>query len=240
MVRLIHASVTALALLNLASISFSAEPASRSGASEGSPGDSVVWKINNLKQIGGHKVRVLGAPRVIAVGDGKAVEFDGVDDALFLDVHPLAGAKQFTVEVEFRPDAGGLAEQRFFHMQEDGSENRVLFETRLPGDGKWFIDTFIQSGAGNHVLLAEAFKHPVGKWHHAAIVVDQSEMRHYVDGKQEMAMPIDYRPQLKGKTSLGVRINKVYWFKGAIRTARFTRRVLEPHELLGSEKTPKR
>ena len=38
---------------------------------------------------------------------GKAVEFGGVEDALFLKVHPLEGAETFTWRVIFRPDAGG-------------------------------------------------------------------------------------------------------------------------------------
>jgi len=196
--------------------------------------DGVVWKIDNLKRIGGHDVRVLGNPRVVALDKGKtaAVEFDGVDDALFLDVHPLAGAKQFTVEVIFRPDADGPAEQRFFHMQEDGSENRVMFETRLTDDGKWFLDTFIKSGETEQALFAKEFKHPVGRWYHAALVFDGKQMRHYVNGKRELAAEINYQPQSNGKTSMGVRINKVYWFKGAIRTARFTHRVLQPKEFL--------
>ena len=239
MMRLTQLNAATLFSLVVTSASFSAEPVAAGAASgrrsEESAKESIVWKIDNLKQIGGHKVKVLGGPRIITLGDEKAVEFDGVDDALFFDVHPLAGADQFTVEVVFRPDAGGLAEQRFFHMQEDGSENRILFETRLTGDGKWFLDTFIQSGTGNHALFAEAFKHPVGKWYHAALVVDGKEMRHYVNGKQEMATAIHYRPQLTGKTSLGVRINKVYWFKGSIRTTRFTRHVLKPNEFLRAE-----
>jgi hypothetical protein len=117
-------------------------------------------------------------------------------------------------------------------MQEKASDDRILFETRLTDDGRWFLDTFIKSGAGNHTLFAEEFKHPVGKWYHAAIVVDGKEMRHYVDGRQELATQIDYRPQKAGQTSLGVRINKVHWFKGAIRTVRFTKRVLEPKDFL--------
>ena len=194
--------------------------------------ESTVWKIDNLKRIGGHEVQVIGNPHVVTMANGKAIEFNGRDDALFFDVHPLAGAKQFTVEVIFRPDPNGLAEQRFFHMQENGSEDRILFETRLTRDGRWFLDTFIKTGEGNHAQLAEQFKHPVGAWYHAALVVDGTQMRHYVNGKEEMATTINYRPQRAGRTSLGVRINKVYWFKGAIRTARFTRRALQPKEFL--------
>ena len=245
MKRRIFVGVAALSLMVAASGSYGLQPAAGDSATgdsatgdgasdDGTSDDSIVWKIDNLKQIGGHEVQVVGNPRVVDVAGGKAVEFDGLDDAIFLNVHPLAGARQFTVEVVFRPDADGPAEQRFFHMQEDQSDNRVLFETRLTNDRQWFLDTFIMSGVGNHALFAERFKHPVGPWYHAAIVVDDKEMRHYVDGKQEMAMKLDYQPQSMGKTSLGVRINKVYWFKGAIRTARFTRRVLKPNEFIST------
>ncbi|MCC7420884.1 MAG: LamG domain-containing protein [Planctomycetaceae bacterium] len=197
-----------------------------------SPKSAVVWNLDNLKQIGGHAVQVVGEPRVIEVDGFKAMQFDGKDDGIFLDVHPLAGAGEFTAEVVFRPDAGGPAEQRFFHMQENGSENRVMFETRVTKDGEWFLDTHIQSGEAGFTLFAEKHKHPVGRWYHAALVVDGKEMRHYVDGKLEMATPITYRPQAAGRTSLGVRQNKVFWFQGAIRTARFTRGVLEPRAFL--------
>ena len=63
-----------------------------------------------------------------------AIEFDGVRDALFVGTNPLAGLEAFTIELDFRPDEGGLAEQRFLHLGEANGD-RVLFETRLTGDG---------------------------------------------------------------------------------------------------------
>ena len=39
-------------------------------------------------------------------------------------------------------------------------------------------------------------------------------------------------PQGAGQTAVGVRMNKVYYFKGAVRMARFTRRALAPSEFL--------
>jgi hypothetical protein len=193
---------------------------------------SVTWKFDNLKRIGGHPVQVLGKPRVINTSAGKAIAFDGVDDGLFFDVHPLAGLSKFTVEVIFRPDADGPKEQRFFHMQEAKTENRVMFETRVTDDGRWYLDTFIKSGEGNYTQLAEQHKHRCDRWYHAALVVDGSEMRHYVDGKLELTTKIDYTPQQQGRTSLGVRQNKVFWFKGAIRTARFTPKSLSTQQFL--------
>ena len=189
--------------------------------------DTVTWNLDRLDSIGGHKLTVLGQPRVIETPQGKALQFDGVDDAIFLDVNPLAGLKEFTVEVIFRPDAGGPKEQRFFHLQEAGSENRVLFETRLTDDGKWFLDTFLKSGEGNYTQFAKDALHPLGPWYHAALTIDARQMRHYVNGKEELATAIDFKPLAAGQTSLGVRINKVHWYQGAIRQVRITPRVLK-------------
>jgi len=191
-----------------------------------------VWNVDNLEAIGGHPLRVLGAPRVIETSAGSALEFDGVDDAVFVDTHPLAGLQSFTVEVVFQPYAGGEEEQRFFHMQEEGTDNRVMFETRLTDDDRWFMDTFIQSGEGRHTMYAEDHKHPIGPWYHAAIVVGDGRFSHYVNGVLELTKEIAFEPQKPGRTSLGVRINEVYWYKGAIRKTRFTPRVLSPDAFL--------
>jgi len=190
-----------------------------------------VWTIDNLMSIGGHKTEVLGVPRVIETPAGKAIEFDGKQAGLIVGTHPLVGAKRFTVEAIFRPDAGGLKEQRFLHLQEEGSENRVLLETRLTKD-EWFLDTFIGSNGTQQALFAEGFEHPVGRWHHVALVFDGHEMSHYVNGHKELSHEIAFIPQRDGRTSFGVRLNQVSWFHGAIRVVRFTFDALSPQEFL--------
>jgi hypothetical protein len=90
-----------------------------------------LWHFDRLDEIGGHKTTLLGHPHLIDTPGGKAVEFNGTDDAIFLNVHPLAGVEQFTWEVIFRPDLGGAPEQRFFHLQEAGTDNRMR-STALP------------------------------------------------------------------------------------------------------------
>ncbi|MGE0758851.1 MAG: LamG-like jellyroll fold domain-containing protein [Pirellulaceae bacterium] len=197
------------------------------------PADSAVtWQLDNLQRIGGHSVTVVGAPRVIDSPQGKALEFDGQDDAVFVPVNPLAGLEQFTAEVIFQPYAAGPPEQRFFHIQEDGTENRLLFETRLTPASRWFLDTFLKSGAGNYTQLAEHAQHPLGPWYHAAVTVDGRMMRHFVNGVEEMATPVRFEPLRPGRTSIGVRVNQVHWFRGAMRTFRVTPRVLAPAEFL--------
>ena len=208
-------------VLAMANIAHSAEP------------DPIVWNFDRLDRAGGHIINVAGAPRLVGVDRAKAIEFDGESDGLFFEVHPLAGAEQFTVELIFRPYANGRAEQRFFHMQENESDNRVMFETRLVGKQKWFLDTFVKSGEQEITLYAETHHHTFGPWYHAALVVDGQQMRHYVSGKLELTDNLDYHPQHPGRTSVGVRLNKVHWYKGAIREARFTRRALQPKEFTG-------
>jgi hypothetical protein len=78
-----------------------------------------------------------------------SVEFEGVDDALFIDNHPLASRQDLPWEAIFRPD-GGQREQRCFHLSEQDPQtgadtgNRMLFEIRVVDD-QWFLDSFIQS-----------------------------------------------------------------------------------------------
>ena len=194
--------------------------------------DSVTWKIDNLKKIGGNATNVIGAPRIINGPGGRAVLFDGTHDGLLVKANPIAGARAFTVEAVFRPDAGGNKEQRWLHVQEETGDDRVLLEIRL-NDTEWFLDTFIKSGENSRTLSAENFKHPVGTWYHVALVYDGVQMRHYVDGREELSGPLSIAPLTNGQTSIGVRMNHVYWFKGAIRKSRFTTRALTPKEFMG-------
>lgn len=193
---------------------------------------AVVWNLDNLESIGGHQVTVVGKPRVIEAGRGKAIEFDGRGDGLFVAANPLAGLKEFTVEVIFRPAAGGPKEQRFLHFQPRGSEDRLLFETRLTPEGRWFLDTYLQSGKVKQTLYADKFLHPLGSWQHAAIVVDGKTMRHYVGGKEELAADAQLTPLAEGQTSIGMRFNQVFWYQGAIRQIRITPAVLKPEAFL--------
>ena len=194
--------------------------------------DTIVWEIDNLNSISGHKTIVLGSPKVIETDNGKAVEFDGVKDGLLVEELPLAGAEKFTLEIVFRPDAKGPKEQRFLHLQEDGCEYRILIETRLTDNGLWYLDTYIKNAKGDKTLVKSANTHPVGQWYNATLVYDGREMRHYVNAVKEMSAELAFAPLNEGKISIGVRINQVHWFKGAIREIRFTRGILRPEEFL--------
>lgn len=199
------------------------------------PPMQTVWNFDRLDRIGGIATTVVGEPRVIQTPAGKAVEFDGVDDALLIDAHPLAGAAAFTWEAIFRPD-GGQAEQRWFHLEENpatglDSNNRMLFEIRVV-DGRWCLDAFNKTGAASKALMDRTHLHPLGEWHHVAAVYDGKEFRSYVNGALDGSAEIQLAPQAPGRTAVGMRMNKVFYFKGAVRTARFTRRALPPSEFL--------
>jgi hypothetical protein len=202
------------------------------GAAAAAVQDAAVelWIFDRLDRIGNHQTTILGNPRLADTPIGKAVEFDGVDDALLVDVHPLAGAETFTWEAIFRPD-GGQAEQRWFHLQESGSDNRMLFEIRVI-DGRWCLDSYGHSGDAQQALMDRTRLHPLGAWYHVASVYDGREFRNFVNGIQQGAATIRFAPQGPGRTSIGVRINLVNYFKGAIRLARFTRRALSPAEFV--------
>jgi hypothetical protein len=208
-------------------------PETPASKTETSP-HQIVWNIDNLTSIGGNPVAVEGSPTVIDTPGGRAVEFDGIDDGLFIDVHPLEGAETFTLEVVCKPYSNGPEEQRFFHLQETGSDDRFLIETRIIDGNKWSLDTFIASGDSvNQTLLDKSITHPCDEWYAIALVFDGKEMRHYINGAKELGAPItNYVPPRAGRTSMGVRINKVFWYKGAIRQARYTRSALEPSEFL--------
>jgi len=192
----------------------------------------VVWNVDNLKSIGGHDVVVVGEPKVVEIDGVKGVEFDGKDDGLFVAANPLAGLTKFTVEVVFRPATGGPAAQRFLHFQPDGPEDRLLFETRLTPESRWFLDTYLKAGETNQTLFADKFPHPLDKWHTATITIDGDMMRHYVDGKEELSAKIQPAVLGKGQTSIGVRFNKVHWYQGAISRIRVTPDVLHPADFL--------
>jgi hypothetical protein len=203
----------------------------------GPPARPKVWKFERLDKIGGLPITVLGHPHVIKTPLGKAIQFNGVDDALFIPEHPLAGAGIFTFEAIFRPERGGAPEQRWFHLAEQDpqtgkdTDTRVLFEIRVIGD-RWCLDAFLHTPAADKALLFRDKLHPLDVWHHVAMVYDGQEFRSYVNGEVQGRAMIHFEPEGPGHSSVGVRMNKVNYFKGSVREARFTRRALAPEQFL--------
>lgn len=202
--------------------------ASQSGAT--------LWRFDNLDRIGGVAAHGDGAPAVIATGAGPALRFDGVKDALFVDLHPLAGAATFTAEAIFRPE-GGPFEQRWMHLAEidpaTGKETsaRFLFEIRVVGND-WYLDAFTTGTGYRQALMAPDKVHPLGRWYRVAMSYDGTMFRSYVDGVLQSEAAIAFAPQGDGRSAFGSRFNRVNYFKGAIFEARFTPRALQPQEFV--------
>jgi hypothetical protein len=57
-------------------------------------------------------------------------------------------------------------------------------------------------------------------------------MTQYVDGARELSGPVAFHALGAGQTSIGVRQNRVSWFKGRIRTIRITPDALAPDRLM--------
>ena len=159
-----------------------------------------------------------------------ALHFNGSEDAIFIDENPIKGLNSFTVEVYFKPETKGAKAQRFLHL---GSidDDRLLFETRLTDDGQWYLDTYIKSGDSDCVLKSAKFLHPLNEWYHLALVVENGKMKNYVNGTLELEGIVNnFKPISDGQTSIGVRQNKVHWFKGEIGWVKVSPKALEVHQ----------
>ncbi|MDP9039151.1 MAG: LamG domain-containing protein, partial [Acidobacteriota bacterium] len=214
-----------------------AQPAAARPAAAQPAAAQDVWRFDRTDSLGGHPAKALGSPAVIETSLGRAVQFNGKDSALLLDVHPLAGARQWTWEIIFRPDPDGAAAQRIFHLQarnpHTGADlpDRMLFEIRIVGNA-WCLDSFAASAGQSATLLHCEKLHPFGPFYRVTAVYDGATLKNYVGDELQGEASVHLAPQSPGHASAGVRINRVDWFKGAIFEARFTRRALSPPDFL--------
>ncbi len=196
-----------------------------------------LWRFDQTATLGGHATHVLGHPQVIATEYGSAVAFNGVDDVLQVDVHPLAGAATWTWEMIFRPDADGAAAQRVFHLQArdpaTGADtaDRMLFEIRIV-KGQWCLDSFATSAGRGATLLNCDKLHPLDQWFRVTAVYDGTTLKNYVGDEEQGEAALTLTPQAAGHCSAGARANLQDHFKGAILEARFTPRALAVQDFL--------
>ncbi len=194
------------------------------------PPSPVVWTLDNVTSIGGHKTEVLGAPEIVdAAAGGPALRFNGQSDGLLVPANPIAGWPKFTVEVLFLTETNGPDEQRFVYIT-DGNDDRATLETRSTDGRSWCLDTCLW-GDNNQTLRNTDALHPNGKWAWAALVYDGETMSHYVNGVKEMESGIIFAPMTAGQVSLGVRNDRQFWFKGSIKEVRFIPEALDSNAL---------
>jgi hypothetical protein len=213
------------------------------GVSSAARAEQQVWRFDNLKRIGGFKVEVEGAPKLVASPVGPALSFNGVGDSVLVDGRALVGASVFTVEVMVRPDGGAFA-QRFMHIAETNPATgldtsatgpdrnaRLMFEVRVKDDA-WALDVFANSASGSRPLLFLDHLHPLGRWYVVTQTYDGKTYRSYVDGVLQGEGELTFTPHGPGRVRLGARMNRVDYFRGAIAMARFTDRALTPEDFL--------
>ncbi|HEX6637129.1 MAG TPA: LamG-like jellyroll fold domain-containing protein [Steroidobacteraceae bacterium] len=180
------------------------------------------WRLDNLESIGGVTPEVLGAPKVVADEARKALCFDGKSDGIFLPLNPVQGWARFTIEVLMRPDGDGPPEQRFLHIQ-DEAERRVLIETRVTQEHTWSLDTFLRATEADKLTLLDRKQvQSTDRWFWVALVYDGKTMSHHVDGAKQLEGELAFPASRAGRISLGVRQNRIHWFKGCIAEVRFT------------------
>lgn len=183
------------------------------------------WRLESTEEIGGYSTTIWGNPEIILGEKGKVVEFNGRNDGFLVDHNPLTGMEEFTIIVELKPYEGYLEnkEQRFLHIQDsDNDERRILLELRLNNRNEWYGDWFIKNENQSLTLIDSTLTHPVDEWATISMEYKDGQVTGYVNGKHEVAGNIEYLPvSSKGKVSIGTRMDKRSWFKGAIRRVTF-------------------
>lgn len=197
------------------------------------PGKTIIWHLNNTAHIAAFSTTILGNPVVKVEGTDSSIYFNGINDGLVIPAIPIEGWQDFTIEVLFKPSSDGPSAPRFIHM-EDSASNRVTLELRLTKNGQWYLDGFLKNGRTKKGLtLIDSTKlHPANKWYWAALVYSNNTMATYINGKKELeGGEIGFPAMTKGNMSIGVRLNKVDWFKGQVQEIRFHPAVIEEKDL---------
>jgi hypothetical protein len=203
-----------------------------------------LWDISNLETIGGHEVTVLGDPQIVSTEMGDAIQFDGDEDRLLVDFNPLMDAKEFTVELVFKPDAcyPEYTAPRFVHIQDpdDPDGKRVMIELRVDANNQCYMDGFIKTDSESLALIDENLVHPTEVWQHVAITYKDSTFTTYFNGIKELSGTLRYTEAIvnpTGKTSLGGRMNHVAFYAGLMKTLKVTHACLEPEFFIVPEES---
>ena len=83
--------------------------------------------------------------------------------------------------------------------------------------------------------MSPEFSHPLEEWYYIAFTVKDGEQATFVNGEKELEGYVEYSPITEGKTSIGVRQNKISWFKGAIYSIRITDKALKQNDFMNSK-----
>jgi hypothetical protein len=105
----------------------------------------------------------------------------------------------------------------------------MLFEIRV-AENSWYLDTFMLGDGYKQPLIVPEKRFPTGQWYHVAQTYDGEKYSSFVNGDLQAQASMPFTPQGPGQASVGVRINRVSYFNGAVREARFTHQALSPSQ----------
>jgi len=203
----------------------------------------ITWNLDNTDKIGGYSVSPLNTLPSISESKGsKYLLFNGVDNALLIKGNPLGTTQSFTIEVIIRPDSSfnpANLEQRYLHIGKTASDKeRILLELRLLKNQKWAADVFVGSENSSLTFLDTVHSehlHPAGKWYNIALVYENSRATSYINGIKDTTDKVIFHSLSDANISIGARQNPRSWFKGGIKTIRFTNLALVPAEFLKAD-----
>ena len=198
---------------------------------------SIIWNLDRTERIGDYTTcALLKFPDVVETPFGKALHFNGKDQGILINGNPILNAETFTIEVIFKPDSLrdiSNTEQRIFHiMKQDYEKRRLLIELRIDKTQQWSLDVFLSSDSSELILYDRKLSHPVNQWYHIALVFNNETAISYVNGKRELTGHFIFLPITDAKISIGVRQTLISFYKGIVKTIKFTARPLKPSEFI--------
>ncbi|MCH8219126.1 MAG: LamG domain-containing protein, partial [Planctomycetes bacterium] len=152
------------------------------------------WPLNDgegsvAKEASGRGVdgTLNGGPVWSAEGvHGGSLEFDGVDDYVFIDGQ--YNLPVYTITIWFRFD-GGTGSQDLVSAYAVGVQHGILLE--LGGDGRLrYLHRFpLGTGGGSNFYTTRTFNQVDGSWNHAAMVKSANEITLYINGENVGSAP---------------------------------------------------
>lgn len=200
--------------------------------------DNLVWRFDNLSQVGGFSTELEGSPTLVTT-PVNSTKFNGLNDRLQVHGNIIAGMESFTLELIAKPlvptEKG--REPRIVHIEDlSNSKHRLTLEMRFNEQNQWYLDAFLLDGDSRYTLIDSSLTHENGRWYNLAITYENGVFSSYVNGKKELTAEVNFSPMSKlAQTSVGARMNKVHYFNGEIKKLRATPRVLSAEEMLQVE-----
>jgi hypothetical protein len=141
-----------------------------------------VWMFNQTSAVGGHATQVLAHPQVIETPLGKAVQFSGVADALFVPVHPWQVRKPGRGR-----SSSGRTRMALRHSDSSTYRCWIRQRERIPMTGcclRYGLstgsgDSFAMADGQSKTLLNCEKLHPVGRWYRVTAVYNGKTLSNY-------------------------------------------------------------